>query len=215
MDTVLVQIDALFLGSTVATSMSDGEGKPKFCYLMEVCGQQYRVEAIPLKTIRPFVVEDINLADAGFFKDDTNMDNIRHDVEKFLNKKMERLIRRVEVERMPTQPKEPLIRLRVFFGNIEPLNPILFGQKFLGRVANPRDIILPMKQKTVVKGKLGMSQVEVKPIIVVDTTTIEDLVVDYFGNKPDDMMLFDPKLLTEALQRFVHSVRFDDCVFAM
>ncbi|XP_055338004.1 double-strand break repair protein MRE11-like [Paramacrobiotus metropolitanus] len=198
--------DILQPGSTVATSMSDGEKKQKYCYRLEVCGGKYRTDPIPLKTVRPFVMEDIDLKLAGLKKDDITLGTIRADVEKYLTKRMERIIRHVEINRGEKQPKEPLVRLRVDFGNIEPLNPILFGQKFVGRVANPRDIILPVKSKEKVPAKdKNLGKAVYKPTIVLDTVSIEDLVVDYFVAKSDEMVLFDPKLLTEALREFVQS----------
>nr|WPK49580.1 MRE11 [Paramacrobiotus areolatus] len=194
-------------GSTVATSMSDGEKKQKYCYHLEVCGGKYRTDPHPLKTVRPFVIEEIDLKTAGFKKDDITIGTIRKDIEKYLSKRMERIIRQVEVNRGDRQPKEPLVRLRVDYGNIEPLNPILFGQKFVGRVANPKDIILPLKQPAVTrKDQHSQGKVPYKPLIVLDTTTIEDLVENYFGTKSENMVLFDPKLFTEALREFVHNV---------
>nr|WPK49568.1 MRE11 [Acutuncus antarcticus] len=196
-------------GSSVATSMSDGEGKQKFCYLLKVCGRRYRVEPIPLTTVRPFYIEEINLEAAGYMKDEGNSDSVRAEVEKFLCKKMERIISKAERDRGQHQPKEPLVRLRIDFGNVEPLNPILFGQKFFGRVANPKDIILPMKVKPMVREHHGQARTneELKPLIVLDTTTIEDLVVDHFEKKGDDhLQFFDPKFLTESLRQYVHNV---------
>ncbi|GAV01177.1 MRE11C [Ramazzottius varieornatus] len=199
-------------GSSVATSMSDGEGKQKFCYVVKVCGRRYRVEPIALRTVRPFVIEEIDLKQAGFTKTEANTDTIRLEVETFLAGRMERIIRRVEETKGPHQPKQPLVRLRVDFGDIEPLNPILFGQKFFGRVANPKDIILPLKrkaEKAQMNGHGGVSNgvsKEIKPLIELDTATIEDVLVKYFDDKSDSgLMVFNSKFLTEALRKFVNN----------
>ena len=165
---------------------------------------------IELKTVRPFVIDEINLENCGYLKNDANADEVRHDVEKFLCKRMEKLIRDAERSRGPNQPKEPLVRLRVEFGNVEPLNPILFGQKFFGRVANPKDIILPMKSKPHTQDHLGLTRTnsEMKPLILLDTTTIEDIVKDHFEKHAENFLqLFDARFLTESLRQFVHNVR--------
>ena len=41
-------------GSTVATSLSEPESKPKHCFLLELHEDQFRSEPIPLRTVRPF-----------------------------------------------------------------------------------------------------------------------------------------------------------------
>ncbi|KAK2101151.1 meiotic recombination [Saguinus oedipus] len=40
------------------------------------------------------------------------------------------------------QPEKPLVRLRVdYSGGFEPFNVLRFSQKFVDRVANPKDVI--------------------------------------------------------------------------
>lgn len=46
-------------GSTVATSLSEPESKPKHCYLVEVHGEEFRVEQYPLRTVRPFKFQQV------------------------------------------------------------------------------------------------------------------------------------------------------------
>lgn len=46
-------------GSSVATALSEGEARPKHCYLLEVKGDQYRLVSQALDTVRPFVFESV------------------------------------------------------------------------------------------------------------------------------------------------------------
>jgi hypothetical protein len=48
----------------VATALSEGEAKPKHCYLLEVKGDQYRLVSQALDTVRPFVFESVRASEA-------------------------------------------------------------------------------------------------------------------------------------------------------
>lgn len=52
-------------GSSVATSLSPGEAIPKHVGLLKVKGKAFDMEKIRLRTVRPFVTEDVNLGDVG------------------------------------------------------------------------------------------------------------------------------------------------------
>ncbi|KAF2536707.1 hypothetical protein F2Q68_00021657 [Brassica cretica] len=75
-------------GSSVATSLIDGESKPKHVLLLEIKGNQYRPTKIPLTSVRPFEYTEVDYS--GFMT----------------------------------------------------INPQRFGQKYVGKVANPQDILI-------------------------------------------------------------------------
>lgn len=50
-------------GSSVATSLSEGEAIDKHIALLHVCGNGFKCEPIKLQTVRPFVFNSINLHD--------------------------------------------------------------------------------------------------------------------------------------------------------
>lgn len=53
----------LFLiGSSVATSLSEGESKEKCVGLLQVWNKKFELQPIPLKTVRPFIFESIKLS---------------------------------------------------------------------------------------------------------------------------------------------------------
>lgn len=48
-------------GSPIATSLSEGETKPKHVGLLHIRGKDFKITKIPLKTVRQFYMEDITL----------------------------------------------------------------------------------------------------------------------------------------------------------
>lgn len=58
-------------GSSVATSLSEGESIEKHIALLYVCDTQFKCEPIKLQTVRPFVFKSINLQD---YDDELDLD---------------------------------------------------------------------------------------------------------------------------------------------
>lgn len=50
------------LGSSVATSLCEGEEKPKHIGILKVYKKEFQLEPIKLKTVRPFVMDTIVLS---------------------------------------------------------------------------------------------------------------------------------------------------------
>lgn len=46
-------------GSSVATALSEGEAKRKHCFLLEVNRDEWRLESVPLRTVRPFQFDSV------------------------------------------------------------------------------------------------------------------------------------------------------------
>ncbi|KAL6844019.1 hypothetical protein ACP4OV_025692 [Aristida adscensionis] len=125
-------------GSSVATSLIDGEAKPKHVLLLEIKGNQYRPTKIPLKSVRPFEYAEVVL------KDEADVDpNDQASVLEYLDKIVRNLI---EKSSPPTasrsEPKLPLVRIKVDYSGFSTINPQRFGQKYVGKVANPQDILI-------------------------------------------------------------------------
>lgn len=125
-------------GSSVATSLIDGESKPKHVLLLEIKGNQYRPTKIPLKSVRPFEYIEISL------KDETGIDpNDQNSILEHLDKVVRNLIEkssRMAVNR--SELKLPLVRIKVDYSGFMTINPQRFGQKYVGKVANPQDILI-------------------------------------------------------------------------
>ncbi|XP_020109480.1 double-strand break repair protein MRE11 isoform X1 [Ananas comosus] len=125
-------------GSSVATSLIDGEAKPKHVLLLEIKGTEYRPTKIPLKSVRPFEYAEVVL------KDEAEVDpNNQMSVLEYLDKVVRNLIERSsKVTVNKSELKLPLVRIKVDYSGFSTINPQRFGQKYVGKVANPQDILI-------------------------------------------------------------------------
>ncbi|XP_056173275.1 double-strand break repair protein MRE11 isoform X2 [Syzygium oleosum] len=125
-------------GSSVATSLIDGESKPKHVLLLEIKGNQYRPTKIPLTSIRPFEYTEVVL------KDVTDIDpNDQNSILEHLDKVVRNLIEKSGKKAANrSELKLPLIRIKVDYSGFMTINPQKFGQKYVGKVANPQDILI-------------------------------------------------------------------------
>ncbi|XWS27950.1 hypothetical protein CRYUN_Cryun25bG0024300 [Craigia yunnanensis] len=119
-------------GSSVATSLIDGESKPKHVLLLEIKGNQYRPTKIPLTSVRPSEYTEVVL------KDEPDIDpNDQNSILEHLDK--------VKSNRKAVNGSElklPLVRVEVDYSGFMTINPQRFGQKYVGKVANPQDILI-------------------------------------------------------------------------
>ncbi|KAF3323760.1 double-strand break repair protein MRE11 [Carex littledalei] len=125
-------------GSSVATSLIDGEAKPKHVLLLEIKGTQYRPTKIPLKSVRPFEYAEVVL------KDEADVDpNDQGSVLEYLDTIVRALIEKGS-RSIPSRSelKLPLVRIKVDYSGFSTINPQRFGQKYVGKVANPQDILI-------------------------------------------------------------------------
>jgi DNA repair exonuclease SbcCD nuclease subunit len=76
-------------GSSVATSLSEGETKPKAVGLLEINGKDFRMTRLPLETVRQFYMDDIALCDTTL---DPMDHNIAKQVEAYCVERVEALI---------------------------------------------------------------------------------------------------------------------------
>ncbi|KAF6167616.1 hypothetical protein GIB67_031199 [Kingdonia uniflora] len=125
-------------GSSVATSLIEGESKPKHVLLLEIKGNQYRPSKIPLNSVRPFEYAEVVL------KDESEIDaNDQTSVIEHLDKVVRNLIDRARDKVVSrSELRLPLIRIKVDYSGFMTINPQRFGQKYVGKVANPQDILI-------------------------------------------------------------------------
>lgn len=162
-------------GSTVATSLSAGEAKPKHAVLLEVYRGKLKHRPIPLHTVRTFRFHDIALSEQS--ESDVRETDPKT-VVSFLEETVKEMTSELETEfdaklasfqtgtfrdvfngvcyppaqyyidKLVPLVRQPLIRLRVeISGNWDVPNPQRFGQGFLGRVASASEIILYYRSK--------------------------------------------------------------------
>ncbi|CAO1615104.1 unnamed protein product [Sympodiomycopsis kandeliae] len=143
-------------GSSVATSLSPGEAAEKQVAIIHIENQDYFMEPIVLQSVRPFHMDDMALdeeaADAGIDLDD------KMAVQNLLKSRVYELIDRATEDweskhaDLPEDERPeamlPLIRLRVEYSAQHAMgNPIRFGQEFVDKVANPRELLSFSKRR--------------------------------------------------------------------
>jgi len=189
-------------GSSVATSLSEGEAKQKHVGLLHVYQKTFKMEPLPLQTVRQFMFDNIVLSD-------TNL--LSHEDEKvfsYLTEKVEQLIDQAEINHTghKDQPKLPLIRIRVeYSGEYEIVNAHRFGQQFVDRVANPKDILLFYRKK-VYDGKVKANATAPDISLSQDSgIRMEDLINQYLNAVDGSLQLdvLSERKLSKALNEFV------------
>ena len=124
-------------GSSVATSLCEGEAIDKHIGLLEIEGENFRVLPIKLKTVRPFIFDTINLS--TITEDIKGDHNPSVKIQTMIGEKISTMIE-LSKEKLtgdPNQPTEPLIRLRVLYTDEDHMfNFIRFGQQYKDQVIN-------------------------------------------------------------------------------
>lgn len=197
-------------GSSVVTSLSPGEAVKKHVGLLRVKGRKMNMQKLPLRTVRQFFMEDVVLANhPSLFNPDNP--KVTQAIQSFCLEKIEEMLENAERERLGNslQPEKPLIRLRVdYSGGFEPFNVLRFSQKFVDRVANPKDVIHFFRHREQ-KGKTGedinFGKLITKPAAEGTTLRVEDLVKQYFqtAEKNVQLSLLTERGMGEAVQEFV------------
>ncbi|KAK9814095.1 hypothetical protein WJX72_000558 [[Myrmecia] bisecta] len=184
-------------GSSVATALSEGESKRKHVVLLEVLGEQFRTVKYPLESVRPFMYQQVVLSEQ-LELDPENPQSITT----FLEQKVESMIATANSRRVTGRTAMlPLIRLKVDYSGFSTINAQRFGQKFVGNVANPHDMLLWHKAP-VRKAKpteAGPSDAAIRPEAL-DERQIEDLVEEHLVQ---NLEILQANELADALHTFV------------
>ncbi|KAJ6664935.1 hypothetical protein lerEdw1_005907 [Lerista edwardsae] len=170
-------------GSSVVTSLSPGEAAKKHVGLLRIKGKKMNMQQIPLRTVRPFYIEDIVLAD---HQDIFNPDNpkVTQAIQAFCMEKVD------------------------YSGGFEPFSIVRFSQKYMDRIANPKDIIhfsRHREQKEKNEDEINFGKLVRKPASEGTTLRVEDLVKQYFqtAEKKVQLSLLTERGMGEAVQEFV------------
>ncbi|KAG7833207.1 hypothetical protein KL943_004072 [Ogataea angusta] len=216
MHNIAMGFDILQGGSSVATSLSEGEVPDKHVYLLKIKGKDYSLEPIRLKSVRPFAMKDIVLSETGIPATSGN----KEEVINLLIDEVEGLIeaatckwKEVNQDLLETlvdiEIPLPLVRLRVeYSGGYEVENPRRFSNRFVGKVANINDIVIFYRKKTV--GNKQVSRLAQKQQsedheleIREGTLNIGDFVQRQLGE--DDLLLLKKtdmsKVIEEAMMK--------------
>ncbi|ODQ81896.1 hypothetical protein BABINDRAFT_16947, partial [Babjeviella inositovora NRRL Y-12698] len=208
--------DTLQPGSSVATSLCEGEAIEKCVFILHINNGDYSLESVKLKTIRPFVMRDISLLIFGIPPGPAS----KLEVSKILTQEIELLIKEAKDQFKDSNPELfeeedegtaeliplPLIRLRVeYSGGYEVENPRRFSNRFVGRVANVNNVVQFYRKKKdtghLMTGKKSSGYAE--PLEDMDEADIrvQDLVNDFLQDA--DLALLPRDDLNLAVKKFV------------
>ncbi|KIJ94608.1 hypothetical protein K443DRAFT_683589 [Laccaria amethystina LaAM-08-1] len=208
-------------GSSVATSLADGEAIEKHVALLEVQGKEFKMTPIPLRTVRPFVIEEVVLNEVAE-EEGLNL-NDQMEITKYLKAKVNALIdeaneqwdernaRAAEAGEPEVPRMLPLVRLKVdTTGVTETSNPIRFGQEFQGRIANPRDLLVFHRSKksasrttkvAIDQPELSIDDPELSVTEKLAKVRVATLVKEYLTAQ--ELQLLGENGMSDAIQMFV------------
>ncbi|KAG2949084.1 Double-strand break repair protein [Phytophthora cactorum] len=223
-------------GSSVATSLVEGEAKPKQVAVAEINGQSFRMTNFDLHTVRPFKMGEVILSEIEELE--PNDPDVTERIGEYLEGRVIELLNEAEfeqqerlreraLEREQRQQESPfplpevgngeedkelvLIRLRVEHTGFPVLVNQRFGAKFVGKVANPNDILLFYRRK---KDRINASDkkasmelekslsgrpVRPTPLAAV---TIEDILSEQLCAPERKLVLLPEAQLGIALEKF-------------
>lgn len=198
-------------GSSIATSLSEGESIEKHVGVLEIHKNNFKMVPVKLQTVRPFVFRSVNIEE-HVERYRLNEGNVKDKIFKFYAKNIEEMIEEAKkkINDNVKQPKEALIRLRIVYTNEDfAINTTRFGQQFHNRVANPESI-LTFKKQVVKKPRTAefvpddaaMRSAFAKKE---QQDCVEDVVESFFSElKGDDQLkVFNLKTLTEVCRLLV------------
>ncbi|KAI8818933.1 DNA repair protein rad32 [Fimicolochytrium jonesii] len=194
-------------GSSVATSLCEGEAVPKHVAILRISGSDFNLEPVRLRTVRPFIMDDVVLQD---------IEDLRPKDEKMVNQFLqERVEHNIDsalqdwLELNPDVPEKdwpkPLVRLKVeYSGGFTTFNPQRFGQLYVNRVANPKDI-LHFYRKRAQTGGAGKKKEAINMDAFLperlENFRVEDLVAEYLTAQNLDIL--PENELGDAVRMFV------------
>ncbi|KAK7865582.1 hypothetical protein R5R35_010113 [Gryllus longicercus] len=199
-------------GSPVATSLCEGEAAPKHVGILKINKKKFHLQPIPLKTVRPFVMDTISLTKSRI---NLNSRNVSAEVQKYVEEYVDGLIERAANQQTghEKQPILPLIRLRVEYSSeVQAFNTVRFGEKFHGKIANPDHLIRLMRErKEAEKSKKNVLDIETmqdllkrEPVSLMWENRIDAVLEEYFKNTSQSaLQVLSVKGLSQAASRFI------------
>ena len=118
----------LYMGSTIVTSLIDSEAKAKHCFVVDILDKRFRVTPIALKTARPLLYGQIELAQCGL------KDISETEVERCIEGKVAKLLSKLKEQREEADDElglPPLLRLKVEHTGFPVINMRGLGKKLI------------------------------------------------------------------------------------
>ncbi|KAF2276211.1 DNA repair exonuclease [Westerdykella ornata] len=209
-------------GSSVATSLMPGEAVPKHVAILSITGKEWHSQKIRLKSVRPFVMKEIVLAEEEAIKRDKlwlKSEN-RTKITQHLEGIVEQLIEDAQREWLELQGEDrsdgdieiprPLVRLRVEYTAPEPgefkcENPQRFSNRFVDRVANTTDVVQFYRKKHTAKAALKnnaeLPDQSVLNQLSLDSVKVEKLVKEFL--EAQSLTILPQNSFGDAVTQFV------------
>ena len=187
-------------GSTVATSLTEGEAGEKNLGILYVRGKEFEIKPRVLLSVRPLLTEDL-------FLDDRVSDYDDNAISQCISAKMDDLLDKVK-ELFPDNGKEPLLRIRVALSHPYNQNTVRRDliAKYSSKVANPEEVLLFSKnQKKRSKFKIGDASEDSALAEFEDPCVAEDSIIDLFREIAinEDLLILGSETLSLVLEEFV------------
>lgn len=210
-------------GSSVATSLCQPETDPKHVTLLSVTGREFTHEPIRLKSVRPFVMNEVVLQEDRVMRQIglKGGDN-KAAVDRYCMEEVEKLIKQANEEWLDLQresgvdmdddvtPPLPLVRLRVEYtapegGHFIIDNPQRFGARYVDRVANTNDVIQYHRKKVAgtrkSKAPIEMPNAAALAQLGMDSVKIDELVKEFLTAQ--SLTILPQGLFGDAVQQYV------------
>jgi double-strand break repair protein MRE11 len=187
-------------GSSIATSLMPGEAVPKHVAILSVTGKEFQTETIRLKTVRPFIMKEIVLAEEKEIKQKElwRVTDNRTKITQYLTKLVDNLIEEAKREWLELQDDReegddidvplPLVRLRVEYtapqpGEFHVENPQRFSNSFVDKVANLNDVVQFYRKKKAttrtLKNNAELPEESVMAEMSASTVKVDKLVKEF------------------------------------
>lgn len=197
-----------------------GEAVPKHVAIVSIAGRDFKVETIRLKTVRPFVMKEIVLAEHKEIKKLAKLEDNRSKITQHLIAIVDDLIEQakdgwIEAQDEPDQDEElevplPLIRLRVEYsapdgGNFDCENPQRFSNRFVGKVANVNDVVQFYRKKAgaarKTQGGADLPEESILAQMNIDSIKVEKLVREFLTAQ--SLTILPQNSFGDAVSQFV------------
>ncbi|KAF2120606.1 Mre11 DNA-binding presumed domain-containing protein [Lophiotrema nucula] len=209
-------------GSSIATSLMPGEAVPKQVCILSVTGKEFQSEPIRLKSVRPFVMKEIVLAEERVIKENElwrKADN-RSKITSHLTTIVDDMIEEAQRDWLELQEDRddgdeveiplPLVRLRVEYtapegGEFQCENPQRFSNRFQGKVANTSDVVQFYRKKKQVnralKNNAELPDDHILAHMGLDTIKVGELVKEFL--EAQSLTILPQNSFGDAVTQFV------------
>lgn len=207
-------------GSSVATSLMPGEAVPKHIAVLSITGRDFKVDTIPLRSVRPFVMREIVLAEEKAAVRLAKKASNRTELTQFLTGIVDEMIQEANQEWEQKQvqddsdedvkPPLPLIRLRVEYtapegGHFDCENPQRFSNRFVDKVANKNDVVQFYRKKAgAIKRSNGDAEMPEESTLAsqtLDNVQVEKLVKQFLAVQ--SLTILPQNSFSDAVGQFV------------